>query len=162
MSRISGPHLDQLLTGSPCILFDPLAPLHPQVFVGDRSFHLEQDRMLASSVHQELGGFPLHSQGYFGLREGTGTLFSLVIFLTQGHHLWGRGAPLPSHGLPPCLLFIGTFPGHEWPRSIPYSMHTGLCQEAFPPFSVGTQLLYPPSLLLPKSSVNFSPGLFLS
>lgn len=100
---------------------------------------------------QELGVFILHSPGYPGLREGIRTPSSLVFFLTQGQHLWGRELPLPSRGLPPSLpSFYLDIPGPKGP---------------VPSFSlvwVGAQLLYSPLLLLTKSSVNFSPGIFLS
>jgi hypothetical protein len=48
----------------------PVFPWTQDFFFGNRTIGLEKDQVLSPCVHQELSGFPLHSQSYPGFVEG--------------------------------------------------------------------------------------------
>jgi hypothetical protein len=48
----------------------PAAPRTQDSFLANGGIGLEEDQVLSPCVHQELNGFPSHSQSYPGFREG--------------------------------------------------------------------------------------------
>jgi len=77
---------------------------------------LEEGQVLGSSIHQELGGFPLHFQGYLGLREEVRTLFSPRANTITIWGCFSQGLRFPAPNF--CLL------GHsraQWPLSSQYA-----------------------------------------